>query len=94
MKVLPEPDASSAAVNAEPQEISQAQADVEARIASAVATEKQQQEEAVSEDSGLWRWLLIGGATFAGLFLLLFLLGKRKKSAVAPTSVAVPYTHL
>lgn len=87
VKVLPEPDASSAAVNAEPQEISQAQADVEARIASAVATEKQQQEEAVSEDSGLWRWLLIGGATFAGLFLLLFLLGKRKKSAVAPTSV-------
>lgn len=87
VKVLPEPDASSAAVNAEPQEIFQAQADVEARIASAVATEKQQQEEAVSEDSGLWRWLLIGGATFAGLFLLLFLLGKRKKSAVAPTSV-------
>lgn len=87
VKVLPEPDASSAAVNAEPQEISQAKADVEARIASAVATEKQQQEEAVSEDSGLWRWLLIGGATFAGLFLLLFLLGKRKKSAVAPTSV-------
>ena len=87
VKVLPEPDASSAAVNAEPQEISQAQADVEARIASAVATEKQQQEEAVSEDSGLWRWLLIGGAAFAGLFLLLFLLGKRKKSAVAPTSV-------
>lgn len=87
MKVLPEPDASSAVVNAEPQEISPAQADVEARIASAVATEKQQQEEAVSEDSGLWRWLLIGGAAFAGLFLLLFLLGKRKKSAVAPTSV-------
>lgn len=87
VKVLPEPDASSAVVNAEPQEISQAQADVEARIASAVATEKQQQEEAVSEDSGLWRWLLIGGAAFAGLFLLLFLLGKRKKSAVAPTSV-------
>ena len=87
VKVLPEPDASSAAVNAEPQEISQAQADVEARIASTVATEKQQQEEAVSEDSGLWRWLLIGGAAFAGLFLLLFLLGKRKKSAVAPTSV-------
>lgn len=87
VKVLPEPDASSAVVNAEPQEISQAQADVEARIASAVATEKQQQEEAVSEDSGLWRWLLIGGAAFAGLFLLLFLLGKRKKSAIAPTSV-------
>lgn len=87
VKVLPEPDASSAVVNAEPQEISQAQADVEARIASAVATEKQQQEEVVSEDSGLWRWLLIGGAAFAGLFLLLFLLGKRKKSAVAPTSV-------
>lgn len=87
VKVLPEPDASSAVVNAEPQEISQAQADVEARIASAVATEKQQQEEAVSEDSGLWRWLLIGGAALAGLFLLLFLLGKRKKSAVAPTSV-------
>ena len=87
VKVLPEPDASSAVVNAEPQEISQAQADVEARIASAVATEKQQQEEAVSEDSGLWRWLLIGGAALAGLFLLLFLLDKRKKSAVAPTSV-------
>ena len=86
VKVLPEPDASSAVVNAEPQEISQAQADVEARIASAVATEKQQ-EEVVSEDSGLWRWLLIGGAALAGLFLLLFLLGKRKKSAVAPTSV-------
>lgn len=31
--------------------------------------------------------MLIGGAAFAGLFLLLFLLGKRKKSAVAPTSV-------
>lgn len=89
VKVLPEPDASSAAVNAEPQEISQAQADVEARIASAVATEKQQQEEAVSEDSGLWRWLLIGGAAFAGLFLLLFLLGKRKNSAVAPVAGAI-----
>lgn len=87
VNVLPEPNASSATANTEPQEISQAQADVEARIASAVATEKQQQEEAVSEDSGLWRWLLIGGAAFAGLFLLLFLLGKRKKSAVAPTSV-------
>ena len=86
VNVLPEPNASSATANTEPQEISQAQADVEARIASAVATEKQQ-EEASSEDSGLWRWLLIGGAAFAGLFLLLFLLGKRKKSAVAPTSV-------
>lgn len=86
VNVLPEPNASSATANTEPQEISQAQADVEARIASAVATEKQQ-EEASSEDSGLWRWLLIGGAAFAGLFLLLFLLGKRKKSAIAPTSV-------
>ena len=89
VKVLPEPDASSAVVNAEPQEISQAQADVEARIASAVATEKQQQEEVVSEDSGLWRWLLIGGAALAGLFLLLFLLGKRKNSAVAPVAGAI-----
>lgn len=88
VKVLPEPDASSAAVNAEPQEISQAQADVEARIASAVATEKQQ-EEASSEDSGLWRWLLIGGAAAAGLLLLLFLLGKRKNSAVAPVVGAI-----
>ena len=88
VKVLPEPDASSAVVNAEPQEISQAQADVEARIASAVATEKQQ-EEASAEESGLWRWLLIGGAAAAGLLLLLFLLGKRKNSAVAPVAGAI-----
>lgn len=88
VKILPEPDASSAAVNAEPQEISQAQADVEARIASAVATEKQQ-EEASAEESGLWRWLLISGAAAAGLLLLLFLLGKRKNSAVAPVAGAI-----
>lgn len=88
VNVLPEPNASSATANTEPQEISQAQADVEARIASAVATEKQQ-EEASSEDSGLWRWLLIGGAALAGLLLLLFLLGKRKNSAVAPVAGAI-----
>ena len=88
VNVLPEPNASSATANTEPQEISQAQADVEARIASAVATEKQQ-EEASSEDSGLWRWLLIGGAASAGLLLLLFLLGKRKNSAVAPVASAI-----
>lgn len=88
VNVLPEPNASSATANTEPQEISQAQADVEARIASAVATEKQQ-EEASSEDSGLWRWLLIGGAASAGLLLLLFLLGKRKNSAVAPVAGAI-----
>ena len=88
VNVLPEPNASSATANTEPQEISQAQADVEARIASAVATEKQQ-EEASAEDSGLWRWLLIGGAAAAGLLLLLFLLGKRKNSAVAPVVGAI-----
>ena len=88
VNVLPEPNASSATANTEPQEISQAQADVEARIASAVATEKQQ-EEASSEDSGLWRWLLIGGAASVGLLLLLFLLGKRKNSAVAPVAGAI-----
>ncbi len=88
VNVLPEPNASSATANTEPQEISQAQADVEARIASAVATEKQQ-EEASAEDSGLWRWLLIGGAAAAGLLLLLFLLGKRKNSAVAPVAGAI-----
>ena len=88
VNVLPEPNASSATANTEPQEISQAQADVEARIASAVATEKQQ-EEASSEDGGLWRWLLIGGAAAAGLLLLLFLLGKRKNSAVAPVAGAI-----
>ncbi len=88
VNVLPEPNASSATANTEPQEISQAQADVEARIASAVATEKQQ-EEASSEDGGLWRWLLIGGAASAGLLLLLFLLGKRKNSAVAPVAGAI-----
>ena len=88
VNVLPEPNASSATANTEPQEISQAQADVEARIASAVATEKQQ-EEASAEDSGLWRWLLIGGAASAGLLLLLFLLGKRKNSAVAPVAGAI-----
>lgn len=88
VNVLPEPNASSATANTEPQEISQAQADVEARIASAVATEKQQ-EEASAEDSGLWRWLLIGGAAAAGLLLLLFLLGKRKNSAVAPVVDAI-----
>ena len=88
VKVLPEPNASSATANTEPQEISQAQADVEARIASAVATEKQQ-EEASAEESGLWRWLLIGGAAAAGLLLLLFLLGKRKNSAVAPVAGAI-----
>ena len=88
VNVLPEPNASSATANTEPQEISQAQADVEARIASAVATEKQQ-EEALSEDSGLWRWLLVGGAVAAGLLLLLFLLGKRKNSAVAPVAGAI-----
>ena len=101
VNVLPEPNASSATANTEPQEISQAQADVEARIASAVATEKQQ-EEASAEESGLWRWLLIGGAAAAGLLLLLFLLGKRKNSAVAPVAGAidqddqdaVSYTHL
>lgn len=86
VNVLPEPNASSATANTEPQEISQAQADVEARIASAVATEKQQ-EEASSEDGGLWRWLLIGGVASAGL--LLFLLGKRKNSAVAPVAGAI-----
>ncbi len=86
VNVLPEPNASSATANTEPQEISQAQADVEARIASAVATEKQQ-EEASAEESGLWRWLLIGGAAAAGL--LLFLLGKRKNSAVAPVAGAI-----
>ena len=88
VNVLPEPNASSATANTEPQEISQAQADVEARIASAVATEKQQ-EEASAEESGLWRWLLIGGAAAAGLLLLLFLLGKRKNSAVAPVAGAI-----
>lgn len=88
VNVLPEPNASSATANTEPQEISQAQADVEARIASAVATEKQQ-EEASSEDGGLWHWLLIGGAAAAGLLLLLFLLGKRKNSAVAPVAGAI-----
>ena len=88
VNVLPEPNASSATANTEPQEISQAQADVEARIASAVATEKQQ-EEASAEDSGLWRWLLIGGAAAAGLLLLLFLLGKWKNSAVAPVASAI-----
>lgn len=88
VNVLPEPNASSATANTEPQEISQAQADVEARIASAVATEKQQ-EEASAEDSGLWRWLLIGGAAAAGLLLLLFWLGKRKNSAVAPVVGAI-----
>ena len=88
VNVLPEPNTSSATANTEPQEISQAQADVEARIASAVATEKQQ-EEASSEDGGLWRWLLIGGAASAGLLLLLFLLGKRKNSAVAPVAGAI-----
>lgn len=88
VNVLPEPNASSATANTEPQEISQAQADVEARIASAVATEKQQ-EEASAEDSGLWRWLLIGGVASAGLLLLLFLLGKRKNSAVAPVAGAI-----
>ena len=88
VNVLPEPNASSATANTEPKEISQAQADVEARIASAVATEKQQ-EEASAEDSGLWRWLLIGGAAAAGLLLLLFLLGKRKNSAVAPVVGAI-----
>lgn len=88
VNVLPEPNASSATANTEPQEISQAQADVEARIASAVATEKQQ-EEASSEDGGLWRWLLIGGVAAAGLLLLLFLLGKRKNSAVAPVVGAI-----
>lgn len=88
VNVLPEPNASSATANTEPQEISQAQADVEARIASAVATEKQQ-EEASAEDSGLWRWLLIGGAAAVGLLLLLFLLGKRKNSAVAPVVGAI-----
>ena len=88
VNVLPEPNASSATANTEPQEISQAQADVEARIASAVATEKQQ-EEASAEHSGLWRWLLIGGAAAAGLLLLLFLLGKRKNSAVAPVVGAI-----
>lgn len=88
VSVLPEPNASSATANTEPQEISQAQADVEARIASAVATEKQQ-EEASSEDGGLWRWLLIGGVAAAGLLLLLFLLGKRKNSAVAPVVGAI-----
>lgn len=88
VNVLPEPNASSATANTEPQEISQAQADVEARIASAVATEKQQ-EEASAEDGGLWRWLLIGGVASAGLLLLLFLLGKRKNSAVAPVAGAI-----
>ena len=88
VNVLSEPNASSATANTEPQEISQAQADVEARIASAVATEKQQ-EEASAEESGLWRWLLIGGAAAAGLLLLLFLLGKRKNSAVAPVAGAI-----
>ena len=88
VNVLPEPNASSATATTEPQELSQAQADVEARIASAVATEKQQ-EEASSEDSGLWRWLLIGGAASVGLLLLLFLLGKRKNSAVAPVAGAI-----
>ena len=88
VNVLPEPNASSATANTEPQEISQAQADVEARIASAVATEKQQ-EEASAEESGLWRWLLIGGAAAAGLLVLLFLLGKRKNSAVAPVAGAI-----
>lgn len=88
VNVLPEPNASSATANTEPQEISQAQADVEARIASAVATEKQQEEASV-EDGGLWRWLLIGGAASAGLLLLLFLLGKRKNSAVAPVAGAI-----
>ena len=88
VNVLPEPNASSATANTEPQEISQAQADVEARIASAVATEKQQ-EEASAEESGLWRWLLIGGAAAAGLLLLLFWLGKRKNSAVAPVVGAI-----
>lgn len=88
VNVLPEPNASSVTANTEPQEISQAQADVEARIASAVATEKQQ-EEASAEESGLWRWLLIGGAAAAGLLLLLFLLGKRKNSAVAPVAGAI-----
>lgn len=86
VNVLPEPNASSATANTEPQEISQAQADVEARIASAVATEKQQ-EEASAEDGGLSRWLLIGGVAAAGL--LLFLLGKRKNSAVAPVVGAI-----
>lgn len=88
VNVLSEPNASSATANTEPQEISQAQADVEARIASAVATEKQQ-EEASAEESRLWRWLLIGGAAAAGLLLLLFLLGKRKNSAVAPVAGAI-----
>lgn len=86
VNVLPEPNASSATANTEPQEISQAQADVEVRIASAVATEKQQ-EEASAEDGGLSRWLLIGGVAAAGL--LLFLLGKRKNSAVAPVVGAI-----
>lgn len=66
----------------------------EAQVEEALAAQQNSaaQSEAVeelSEDGGLWRWLLIGGGALLALLLLLKALGKRKAAAVAPV-VPVP----
>ena len=52
----------------------------------AKSTQEAQVEEALAaqQNSGLWRWLLIGGGALLALLLLLKALGKRKAAAVAP----------